>query len=74
MSGLRWNDRPSARLFQVFNRQRRSCGTWTAAAESKARTELAAHPGGYMLILDEYTAKLPHLGHCYRVVVDQVAA
>jgi hypothetical protein len=65
-----WREQPDRRLFHVFNRRRRSVGVW--AVESLARAELANHPGGRMLVLDEYLAKLPHLGHCKRLVVADV--
>ncbi len=63
---LVWRPDP-IRLITVFNRRRRSVGCWRASAE--ARAELRRHPGGYLLLVDEYVAKLPHLGHFYRFVV-----
>jgi hypothetical protein len=72
MTRVHWQEQPHARLFQVFNRRRRSLGTWDARRESTARAELAQHPGGYLLVLDEYYAKLPALGHQKLVVVDVI--
>jgi predicted RNA-binding protein YlxR (DUF448 family) len=71
---IRFNPEPTSRLLQVFDRRHRSRGCWLVAAESCARAELAKHRGGSMWRVDEDTAKLPHWGHVYRVVVGQVSA
>lgn len=63
---LVWRTQPDQRLFEVFSRRRlRLCTTNEAAA----RAEFAKHRSAVLLTLDEYRAKLPHLGHIYRVVV-----
>jgi len=67
-----WRSEP-IRMLQVFNRRRRCIGCWLAWAEAEARAVLRRHPGGYLLLVDEYVAKLPHMGHCYRVVVGRVS-
>jgi hypothetical protein len=61
---------PARRVFTVFNRQRRSLGCWVH--EASARAELVKHPGGQMLVMDEYHAR--QYGHQMRVVVDVVPA
>jgi hypothetical protein len=60
-------------MLQVFNRRRHSVGCWLAGAEAEARAELRKHPGGYLLLVDEYQAKLPHWGYFTRVVVGRVS-
>lgn len=63
-----WRDRPE-RLFGVVTARGRSLGCWAARAEAEARAVLAQHRGAILLVLDEYTAKLPSWGHVKRVVV-----
>lgn len=64
---IRWQAEPHARLYQVFDCRRRSRGVWLS--QNSARAELAKYPGGSLLVVDEYYAKLPDLGHIKRVVV-----
>jgi len=69
---LIWRPDP-IRLLQVFNRRRRCVGCWLAWAEADARAALRQHPGGYLLLVDEYVAKLPHWGSFTRVVVGRLS-
>lgn len=69
---IRWNAAPSRRLLQVFDRNNVASGCWQAWAAARAHQALAKLPGGHIIIVDEYTAKLPHLGHAYRAVVGRI--
>lgn len=64
-----WRDQPAV-VFGLFDRRRRGRGCWTN--EAIARAALATRPGGYLLVMHEYTAKLPDYGHVKRLVVDVV--
>jgi hypothetical protein len=69
-TGIVFPPHAARRVFTVFNRQRRSLGCWVR--EATARAELVKHPGGEMLVMDEYHAR--EYGHQMRVVVDVVPA
>ncbi len=69
---IRWNERPTSRLYQVFNGKHVASGCWHERAKDLALAQMRKFKRGYVLIVDEYTAKLPHLGYGYRVVIGRI--
>ena len=61
------------RIFQVYDAQRRSVGSWSTRGYADALSMLERHPRGQMLVCDEYQGRgMQYLGWFERVVVDVV--
>ena len=66
-----WNH--STRVYQVFDADRCSVGSWSERGRAHALAALAQHPLGRMLVCDEYQGRgVQFMGWVDRVVIDTV--
>ena len=69
INGVQFHDRPTQRIYQVYDADKFCVGAWSSIGLEHALCALAQAPRGEMVISDEYQGRGRWMGHVVRLVV-----